>query len=48
MWWKVFADGTEVDIVVAHNAEVAINEVQNRFVNNGHGIDGIHWTAKLY
>lgn len=48
MWFKVFADGTEIDIVCAATADAAISSVKAACLLNNESVAGVHWTAKLY
>ncbi len=46
MWYKVYADGTELDIVHAVSSQEAIEIVKRRLIDTC--FDGIVWTTKHY
>lgn len=48
MWWRVFADGTEVDIINAQTAEQAIAICKVQQESEGYTTEGVHWTTKRY
>lgn len=50
MWYKVFADGTLQDIVLANSPieAVVIVKAKIRFTNPDISFNGIHWTYRYY
>lgn len=44
MWFKVYADGTQIDIVFADNPQEAVNIVKMRLIDTC--FDGVRWGYK--
>jgi len=44
MWYKIYADGTEMDLVHASSPREAVEIVKLR--NSGLDFTGVHWTYK--